>query len=257
MKNVEALIAEFHELLNLQNFEEDKLDYRLIDTHKLMLQQLARVNNCGVSVFDLYRKDHVFVSYNFESLFGYDMDEVEKQNTEYFNSRIHPDDILPLMLNGNELIRFIYTLPESERAEYKLITEYRVLGADNTFVRIVEQHQALELDCKGNFWLALSIMDVSPNQDVMHGIHSQLINFRTGKIMLLPAAKDNTMVSLTNREKEILRMVKEGYLSKEISDKLSISLHTVNTHRQRILEKLSADNSMEAVGYASKLGLIE
>ncbi|WP_235782360.1 response regulator transcription factor [Phocaeicola paurosaccharolyticus] len=45
-------------------------------------------------------------------------------------------------------------------------------------------------------------------------------------------------------------------LSKEISEQLFISVHTVNTHRQRILEKLDVNNSMEAVKYASALGLI-
>ncbi|MDR1880928.1 MAG: LuxR C-terminal-related transcriptional regulator, partial [Tannerellaceae bacterium] len=43
---------------------------------------------------------------------------------------------------------------------------------------------------------------------------------------------------------------------KEISNQLCISVHTVNTHRQRILEKLDVDNSLEAVKYASALGLL-
>ena len=54
----------------------------------------------------------------------------------------------------------------------------------------------------------------------------------------------------------VLQLIKEGLLSKEISEQLSISVHTVNTHRQRILEKLDVNNSMEAVKYASALGLI-
>jgi DNA-binding NarL/FixJ family response regulator len=53
-----------------------------------------------------------------------------------------------------------------------------------------------------------------------------------------------------------LQLVKDGRLSKEISEELHISVHTVNTHRQRILEKLDVDNSMEAVKYASELGLL-
>jgi DNA-binding CsgD family transcriptional regulator len=63
-------------------------------------------------------------------------------------------------------------------------------------------------------------------------------------------------VTLSKREIQILQMVKEGLLSKEISTNLDISLHTVNTHRQRVLEKLGANNSMEAVVFASKLGLL-
>jgi DNA-binding CsgD family transcriptional regulator len=51
-------------------------------------------------------------------------------------------------------------------------------------------------------------------------------------------------------------MVKDGYLSKEISDKFDISVHTVNTHRRKVLGKLGANNSMEAVVFASKLGLL-
>ncbi|MDR0368534.1 MAG: LuxR C-terminal-related transcriptional regulator, partial [Bacteroidales bacterium] len=69
-------------------------------------------------------------------------------------------------------------------------------------------------------------------------------------------SKDEITNRLTKREIEILKLVKDGFLSKEISDKLSISLHTVNTHRQRVLEKLRVDNSIEAVMLASKLGLI-
>ena len=88
---------------------------------------------------------------------------------------------------------------------------------------------------------------------------SQLINFRTGKIVsALEKSKMDEPVNttLSEREKQILKMVKEGFLSKEISNKLAISVHTVNTHRQRFLEKLGANNSMEAIVFASKLGLI-
>jgi DNA-binding CsgD family transcriptional regulator len=61
---------------------------------------------------------------------------------------------------------------------------------------------------------------------------------------------------LTAREKEILQLISKGLISKEIADKLYISVNTVNTHRQRILEKLQADNAIEAIKYASRTGII-
>ena len=145
---------------------------------------------------------------------------------------------------------------EDEKTNYKLINEYRILNASNQYVRVVEQQQVLELDKRGNFWLALSILDISPNQDVNSGIKSQILNYRTGKFIPLIDTKENVNTALSAREIEILKMVKYGLLSKEISDKLSISVHTVNTHRQRVLEKLEANNSMEAIITASKLGII-
>jgi DNA-binding NarL/FixJ family response regulator len=113
----------------------------------------------------------------------------------------------------------------------------------------------LELDPNGQIWLMLNIVDMSPNQEESEESKSKLLNFRTGQII---AMEENPRVQfeLTNRETEILKLVKAGFLSKEISDKLSISVHTVNTHRQRFLEKLGANNSMEAVIFASKYGLL-
>ena len=52
---------------------------------------------------------------------------------------------------------------------------------------------------------------------------------------------------LTPREREVLALAKEGMFSKEISEKLNISVHTVNRHRQNILEKLQVDNIIEAI----------
>lgn len=79
--------------------------------------------------------------------------------------------------------------------------------------------------------------------------------------------KDNTFLSLRElyeknsaglspREIEILQMVKDGLLSKEIAEQLCISIYTVNTHRQRILRKLDVSNSIEAIKYASAVGLL-
>lgn len=48
-------------------------------------------------------------------------------------------------------------------------------------------------------------------------------------------------------------MQKNGYAD---TGRLFISVHTVNTHRQRILEKLGANNSIEAIAYALQLGLV-
>jgi DNA-binding CsgD family transcriptional regulator len=71
--------------------------------------------------------------------------------------------------------------------------------------------------------------------------------------MFPPADKE---AMLTAREKEVLQLVSKGLISKQIADKLFISVNTVNTHRQRILEKLQADSTIEAIKYASGLGII-
>ena len=69
-------------------------------------------------------------------------------------------------------------------------------------------------------------------------------------------SKDSDKVHLTNREKEILKLVVDGSSSKNIAVSLFISIRTVETHRNNILQKLNVKNSAELVKYALKHQLV-
>ncbi len=62
--------------------------------------------------------------------------------------------------------------------------------------------------------------------------------------------------NLSNREFQIFCMIASGESPKNISEKLSISMATVSTHRNHILKKLDLKNNAELTLYASKEGLI-
>ena len=62
--------------------------------------------------------------------------------------------------------------------------------------------------------------------------------------------------SLTKREKEILKLVGEGYKNKEIAKLLYISSKTVEKHRSNLMTKLDLHNSAGLTAYAIKMGLI-
>jgi len=60
---------------------------------------------------------------------------------------------------------------------------------------------------------------------------------------------------LTQREREILKLIADGNTSREIADKLFISLKTVQGHRTKIMEKLNLHNRTELIKYAMRKGL--
>jgi DNA-binding NarL/FixJ family response regulator len=62
---------------------------------------------------------------------------------------------------------------------------------------------------------------------------------------------------ITNREKEILKLLAKGRTSQEIAETLFISYFTVGQHRKNILEKLGLKNTAELVFYAVREGLVE
>ena len=61
---------------------------------------------------------------------------------------------------------------------------------------------------------------------------------------------------LTEREREILKFIAEGYTSREIAAKLSISLKTVLNHRMRMMKKLDVHNRTGLIKYAVSKGLV-
>jgi DNA-binding NarL/FixJ family response regulator len=61
--------------------------------------------------------------------------------------------------------------------------------------------------------------------------------------------------SLSNRELEIIKYIKDGLSSKEISTELNISLKTVEVHRHNILKKLNLKNSAALVNFINEAGL--
>ena len=259
MEKLNELLRAYNQLLESRDFDVENLDYTIFDKQIPFLNQMAKVNNTGLTVFDLNKKEHIYASYNLEEIFGYDMNQIEQLGNDYFNSKVHPDDLLILTKRGTDLLRYFFTLPKEEIKKFKYQSEYRIQNHQCKYIRIIEQHQILEMDKAGNMWLSLSVVDVSPNQNNSDEVKSQLINIKTGEVQSIldqSLSTDSSKKLLTEREAEILNLVKEGYLSKEISDNLSISVHTVNTHRQKILKKLSANTSIEAIEFAGRLGLI-
>lgn len=241
----------------IQDFNPGKLDYSILEKHIQFLESIKMVHNSAISIFDLYRMQHVYVSSTFEGLLGWNIEEAQKPGHEYIDSRMHPEDIEHLNQVSSRFFELVLKVKKEDRANmlhYKMVLDYRTLGRDGSYVRVIEQHKLLEFDCNDNVWLSLSMLDISPDQDLKSLCRYRLVNALTGELYHLP--KDNLPANLSLREQEILQLLAKGLISKQIADKLFISVNTVNTHRQRIIEKLSVSNTTEAVQYAARLGLI-
>jgi DNA-binding NarL/FixJ family response regulator len=61
---------------------------------------------------------------------------------------------------------------------------------------------------------------------------------------------------LTTRERELLKLIAEGYKNKEMADNLCISLKTVETHRSNLMKKLNVHNVAELISVAGEVGII-
>jgi DNA-binding CsgD family transcriptional regulator len=61
---------------------------------------------------------------------------------------------------------------------------------------------------------------------------------------------------LSKKETEIVRYIAQGLSSKQIADKMHLSINTVNNHRKNMLAKIECKSSSELIHYAIKHGLV-
>ncbi|MDF7798535.1 response regulator transcription factor [Pontiellaceae bacterium B1224] len=66
---------------------------------------------------------------------------------------------------------------------------------------------------------------------------------------------DSAFILLTDREREVLQLLSEGSSTKEMADRLGISVKTVETHRRNIMDKLDLHSVAELTKYAISEGI--
>lgn len=93
----------------------------------------------------------------------------------------------------------------------------------------------------------LQRMDISPTTVRLHGLENPV---------QAPVATRSNRSPLTAREIEVLTTLAQGSNTREIADTLSISVATVRTHMQNILEKLDVHSQVQAVAAALRDRLI-
>lgn len=178
-------------------------------------------------------------------------------NTEYSIFNIHPDDI-PFYLNiENTAMKFFSQLPPDKIMRYKIRYDYRIKHTNGNYVRILQQIYTIQTSPEGG---PLRVLDIHTEITHLKPIGRPVLSFigLEGEpsyidVKLLTGNKPNKEL-LTKREKEILRNLIDGHNSKSLSDKLFLSVETINTHRRNILKKTKTKTTTEIITKAIREG---
>jgi len=101
---------------------------------------------------------------------------------------------------------------------------------------------------------------------VSFDVLSEITAIKKGNTLTLtvPSEKDDPtiyyfppgdVITFSNREIELLKLVDAGFTSKEIASQLSISNHTVDTHRRNMIRKAKVRNTSQLIAYVRDTGL--
>lgn len=193
-----------------------------------------------------------YVSKNFKACIGLDSELLEQQGMRYFWSRIHPEDLEKWLTALNQLMEFtLGNINEEDRNKANYTWNYRFKNADDAYVNIVQNTTPLAFDSLGKPIIGLAHytvlhpdlkMDISASAKILNDKDEyETVYFNNFSQKLLSGG-------ISNRERDVIRLLVLNYSSKEISEKLNISPHTVDTHRRNILKKLNISSTGELIG---------
>lgn len=165
--------------------------------------------------------------------------------------RIHPEDLLQKHLLELQYFHFLRSIPVKDRNHYHVISRLRMRDGADRYIKVLHRMFYLHNSPNGSIWLALCLYNHSYLPSISEAYEGCIVDTITGQV--IQSEKQGHHNILSKREIEILGYIKTGKRSKEIADLLSISINTVNRHRQNILEKLRVGNSMEACRIATSL----
>lgn len=243
------------------SFHEELLRLLFLQCDKDQELFVAIFNHSDFLIGYNYRcieKRFTHVSTSFQKILGYDLNNI-LCNGNFSSKIIHPQD-------KAIFIEYLKTIPES----YNDLSYY-----NNQFIVKRAKCRAKHINGYWKYFIIFSmdylnyttntidkiglIADerIKPQLQVLsrNRDHFNTNTFVFEKKSNSPNLTENE-VMISPRESEILELISEGMVAKEIASKLNISPSTVISHRKNIISKFNVHNTAELIKKATKLMLI-
>jgi|SRR5450432_511397 len=226
-----------------------------LDLYKKLLE-FFQVGDSYYFVFNFKTLEFDLVSKEIHSVLGYDSSEI---TIPFMMDKIHPDDRPWFLAFEARVVEFFSKLPIHKLMKYKVRYDFRCRKKNGEYIRILHQVAVAEHDEIGR---ALRTLGIHTDISFLKQHGTPVLSFigMDGEPSYLNVDKERTLIEsaevLTRREKEIVRLLIDGKLSKEIGGLLHISKQTVDTHRKNIIHKNNLKNTGELIGRAIRYGWV-
>jgi hypothetical protein len=223
------------------------------DPIMLKLEELMEENDQFFSLADLGKMQFVYNSKRCVQMMGV---KPEEFHPGHFQDAMHPDDFERFGLARALVYRIEHDIFIPKEGRKVLSTDFMVKNPSGGYTNLLFQCYIFysPIPYTAVFDLQLYTNIDSFNMKKPHFHHylgEDLSLFRFPDKKMLKIGPD-----FSSRELEILKLIASGLSSKEIADKLFLSVHTVNTHRRNILDRCEKCNISNLIYELQEQGLL-
>jgi hypothetical protein len=217
------------------------------------LEGLMEENDQYFQVFDVGQMKFLFTSNSIFKIFGIKPEEI---NPGHYTQRVHPEDEERLGQARSRVYKMEKEIFKAQKGSALTSYNLRMLNAGGVYNNLFVQDYMFFSPVP---YKAVFLIQVVTNID-WYKMKKDRFHHYAGNDLSLFKFPDKELLeigpNLSIREFEIIRMIEAGLSSKEIADKLFLSVHTVNTHRSNILEKAGKSQISDLIYEFKEKGLL-
>jgi DNA-binding CsgD family transcriptional regulator len=223
-----------------------KIDHNFTELKKTKFNK----NEC-LFVWDT-RLGEILFAKGIENLLGYKDDEITLNG---FANLFHKNDRNLIFKIGQEAVRHSISHPDSN-SNHNLYISHRIKTFNGDFIKILAHSKPYQLDKNGYVTKFLVIFS-----DISFVDTSEVVQYKFTAKGLDSKSFHNTVFEnnnsiFTSREIAILKEIKNGNSSPKIAKNLKISIHTVASHRKKIMKKSDCHSVEEVLLFCKKNGIL-
>ncbi|MGK0412028.1 MAG: DNA-binding CsgD family transcriptional regulator [Polaribacter sp.] len=245
-KNINAIYNEIFDSYPLVEIEEHIK--KLIE-----LDYYYPYNSTFYCITNTVHQNFEYISKNFTACTGLSRDKMKSGGMQYFWSLFHPEDVDLWIKSLTDLMTFTMTeLNDEQRKRMSYTWNYRIKIGNDLYANIIQNTTPLQFDALNKPIIGLAhytVLDGNLKMDIC--ATAKYLNDKNEYETLFYQNKSTSYLLdiISNRERDIIRLLITKKTSEEIAKNLNISRHTVDTHRRNILKKLKINSTFELMSY--------
>ena len=260
MKEVQYLLSKLKES-NTISFPSERAEQELVKQIEYAdkIAHLFASGNCFYFIMNFVDMKFDFISKSVFSVLGM---TPQKATLQGLLNSWHPEDLETMSIKEPLIFEFLYNyVKPTDIPHYKVSYINRLKNFDGTYKKILHQSSTISVSNDNKIEKTFCVeTDVSHlNIPMSNTITFLGINGRKSYICDdLKSFKplEKRKINLTRRELQVVSLTSKGFSSKEIAEKLNVSVHTIYTHKRNIIRNHEYSNLTQLISDCIVNGLI-
>lgn len=234
-------------------FHPSKVNYQELLRQVEYADKMATLFASGNCFYFIMNFNEMKIDYISDSVFNILGMSKEEASVDTLLAAWHPEDLKKMSKKEQLVFRFLYKeIPAKDRMFYKVSYINRLKNKDGSYKRILHQSTAITLTndkkIERTFCVETDLTHLNiPISDTVSflGLKGRASFYSDDMETIKPFQKKS--LNLSDREIQILSLASKGLTSQKIADKLSLSTHTVNTHKRNMLNKTDSKTIIQLI----------